>query len=406
MQKCSFEDGCSDRVTYACRCTSPFIYLCDSHLIDHTRTPGEHLTECVIVKLSRNQTRELLPKVKDLIKYLKKHRNTIMNNSKILIECIEKETRKSLYHIKELKQASIDLISERSISKESYEIIQCISVENLHIVSNEVENIKNSIEWLCESYKTYNYQETWKECTQVIFSRDAAGGLLSIDLNTFKLSNLDYAPKIGLYSHACKIDQNTYFFHGGRTNSGYRAEAYLINIKDKNYETLKNGPTKDFGGGSALKDNKVYIFGGWNGSVLSTCDTFDLKTREWKSITALPQASHQITAAILGKDIILSGNQLNCCYSYNDSTFTNILNLPINIFKIVCEGWIYTNSILYENQYQISSKWTFHNVTSWTNHLWTYCVFKKNQFLYFIDCSNNLMRIDTSLKKLEKITYT
>ena len=47
-------------------------------------------------------------------------------------------------HIRELEQASIDLISERSIAKESYEIIQCISVEYAHIVSNEFENTKNS----------------------------------------------------------------------------------------------------------------------------------------------------------------------------------------------------------------------------------------------------------------------
>ena len=58
-----------------------------------------------------------------------------------------------------------------------------------------------------------------------------------------------------------------------------------------------------------MKDNKVYIFGGHNGSVMNTCNTFDLKTKEWKSITALPQASYSITAAMLGKDIILSGYQ-------------------------------------------------------------------------------------------------
>ena len=183
------------------------------------------------------------------------------------------------------------------------------------------------------------------------------------------------------------------------------AEAYLINIKDKNYETLKNGPTKERGG-SVLKNNKVYIFGGYNGVVLNTCDTFDLNTKEWKSITALPQASDRITAAILGKDIILSGYELNCCYSYNDSTFTSILNLPVKVYKFVCEGWIYANSILYENQDQSSSKWTSHNVISWNNYLWVFCVFQKNQFLYFIDISNCLMRIDTKLKKLEKIAFT
>ena len=142
-----------------------------------------------------------------------------MDNAKILIECIEKETWKALNNIKELEKASVDLISERSINKENYERIQCITNGNHNYISDDITNIKKSIESLCG---TYNFEENWKECNQIIFSRDPAGELLTIDLNTFKLSNLDYAPKIGQYSHACKIDQNTYFFHGGRINSGYR----------------------------------------------------------------------------------------------------------------------------------------------------------------------------------------
>ena len=284
-----------------------------------------------------------------------------MDNSKILIECIENETRKALNNIKELEKVSVDLISERGINKESFETIQFITYRNHNYIDDDVENIKKSIESLSE---TYNFEGNWKECNQVIFSRDTAGGLLTIDLNTLKLSNLDYSPKIFSRSHACKIGQNTYFFHGGVMNNVYRAEAYLINIKDKNYEILKNGPAKGYGG-SALKNIKVYIFGGYNGSLMNTCDTFDLNTKEWKSITALPQVANSITAAMLGKDIILSGYQLSCCYSYNDSTFTSILTLPASVNKIVCEGWIYANSILYENQDQISSKWTSYNVTSW-----------------------------------------
>ena len=37
----------------------------------------------------------------------------------------------------------------------------------------------------------------------------------------------------------------------------------------------------------------------------------------------------------------------------------------------------------------------------WDNYLWTYCVFKRNQYLYFIDSSDALMRIDTKLKIIE-----
>ena len=360
-----------------------------------------------MIELNHNQTTELLTKLKDFTKYLKERRKGLMDSSKTLIECIEKETRRALNSIKDLQKGVVDLMSERSIRKENYQVITNMTLENDNNISKQVEKIKESVESLFEFY--YYEDIKWKDCSQVIFSRDTTGGLLSIDLTTFKLSNLDYdVPKIGQYFQACKIDQHTYFVHGGRVNNIARPETYLINIKDKTYKALPNGPAKDSGGGSALKNNKVFIFGGHNaGSVpLNTCDLFDLKTREWKSITALPQASYAITAAVLNKNIILSGLQLSCCYSFNDSTFASILTLPGNVQKLVCEGWIYAYSILYENQDQNPSKWVSHNVVSWGNYLWTYAVFKNNEYLYFIDATNCLMRIDTKLKKLEKIAFT
>ena len=404
MKKCCSEDGCMGSVTFACKCTSPNLYFCDNHFTKHVRTLGNHITECLIIKLNPDQIREWLPKLTDLITYLKHSRKRILSNAMMLIGCIENETSIAVNIIKELEKASVDLLSARSIYKETFERIQCITPDNnYNYASDRVGKIKKSIKSL---YKSYNDEGNWKECDQVIYSSDPAGGLLSIDLNTFKLSNLDYAPKIGQYCHACKIDQNAYFFHGGRIDKGYRAESYLVNIKEKTCETLKNGPKKDFGGGSALMNNKVYIFGGHDGSVLNTCNAFDLTTKEWISITALPQASYSITAAILGKDIILSGYHLNCCYSYNDITFTSILTLPKDVHKIVCEDWIYANSILYENQDEIPSKWTSYKVNPWNRPLWGYCVFKKKQFIYFIDCDNCLMRIDTILKKVERILFT
>ena len=368
------------------------------------RAPGDHVTECTIVEFNHNQVTEALPKLKELTKYLKECRKSILDNSKILIKQIEEEARQALNRIRDLQKTVFDLMSERCINKENYERIQCIPIENRNYNEFTIKNTKRLIK---NCYRLYDYEEiTWKECNAVIFARDPIEGLLSIDLDTFKLSKLDYAPKVGKYCHACKINQNTYFFHGGIINDVHRSEAYLINIKDSKYETVTNGPTKSCGGRSAVRNNKIYIFGGQNGRDMKTCDTFDLKTKEWRSITALPQSSQNITAAVLNNDIILSGYAMGCCYSYNDSTYTNILNLPASAYKLVCEGWIYTNSILYENEDQSLSKWTTHNAIEWNYYMWTYCAFKKNQYIYFIDKSNLLIRIDTKLKKVESIGFS
>ena len=177
----------------------------------------------------------------------------------------------------------------------------------------------------------------------------------------------------------------------------------MINIKENNLKILKNGPAKE-GGGLVLKNSKVYLFGGSNGNSLSKCDYFDLEIKDWKSTNSLPKASDSVTATLWNEEIILSGYNLNCAYSYNESVYTSILFLPENITKIVCEKWIFANSILYENQEDNNAKWIIHNISeSWDRRLCIYSIFKKKEYLYFIDDAYNLMRIDTKLKKLENI---
>ena len=214
------------------------------------RSLGDHVTECMIVELSRNQITKLLPKLKECTKYLKGCRKSILDNSKILIKCIEEETGKALNRIQDLQKAVLYLMSGKSVNKEMYEILRCFTFRNSYDISFKIENTKRSIENFYEFYDQKG--TTWKECSEVIFSKDITGGLLSIDLDTFKLSNIAYAPKIGLYCHACKIDRKTYFFHGGHLNKKIVSEAYLINIKDKNYERLTDGRAKSFGGGTVM----------------------------------------------------------------------------------------------------------------------------------------------------------
>lgn len=92
------------------------------------------------------------------------------------------------------------------------------------------------------------------------------------------------------------------------------------------------------GGGLAMKNNKVYIFGGWNGTDKNACETFDLKTKKCKSITALPNYSPNVTAAVLGEVIIVSGYELNSFYSYDDCNFNIIFKVPAHCIKLFVRG--------------------------------------------------------------------
>ena len=234
-------------------------------------------------------------------------------------------------------------------------------------------------------------------------------GLFSINLNTLKHSILDYAPGFNPHCQVCKIDQSRYFINGDFKEGLVEIlPAYLINIKEWTCEEIQNGPKK-IHAASILKNNKVYNFGGFFGkSSLKTCESLDLKNKEWRSIHTLPQTCMCMTAAVLNNAIILSGYQLDCCYSYDDSSYTSILNLTANCFKVVCEGWILVKSQLFENQQRDNLKWTSHNIpNAWDEPLANQVVFKKQQYFYFIDGSSMaLMRIDTKKKSLEKIEFS
>ena len=128
--------------------------------------------------------------------------------------------------------------------------------------------------------------------------------MFSLDLDTLKIDRLVFSPAITIHAQTCKINKNTYFFQNGPRCT----ETYLINTMEKTFEQLKPGPAK-YGAGSVFKDDKVYIFGGspHGRNSLSTCETYDLKTKMWTSIGSLPYAARFVTAGLIGKDIILSG---------------------------------------------------------------------------------------------------
>ena len=403
LKKC-FENDCSREITSSCSCKNPSIYICDEHISKHIRAPGNHLIESLIIEIDDNQRNKLILKIKDIIKNIHELKIEIIANSKKITDCIEKETKQTLKNLANLEKNAANLLFHNRIIKEIFENAWDIDIT----IDKSVSRV-NSIKTMIEELFALDYGLlSWKESDQIIFPKDDnIGGLVSIDLESLIQSDLNYSPKIGAYCHTCKITKYEYFFHGGKlqNNTSFRGEAYIINIKEKTFAKLQDGPAKS-AGGSILKDNKVYLFGGWNGNEMNTCDYFNLQTREWKSIHALPQPSGGITASILNKEIILAGYKHECLYSYNESVYTNALVLPKGKMKLVYEGWIFVHSTLYENKEENNTKWIVHNINlPWSDKLYVYSIFKQKDYLYFIDTKKSLMRINTRLKILEKTEY-
>ena len=213
MLKNCFENQCSNEVTYSCNCDDPSIYICDKHLPKHTRSPKKHQLNSLLIELVDDEKSEIFPKLKDMIKYLHNLRKDILISAENLVECIEKGTRQALKDVKNLEKIIINLLSNKIISKECYDKIEEFDLKSNKSIMNEANNLKKKIKELF----IVDFDElSWRGCDQMILSRiKDVGNMTSININSFKVSILDYTPKIGVFCHACKIDKNNYIFMVG-----------------------------------------------------------------------------------------------------------------------------------------------------------------------------------------------
>ena len=148
MLKSCFENQCSDDVTYLCNCKDPNIYICDNHLLKHTRSPGKHSLESLTIELDYNQKIDFFPKFKEIITYIHKLKKTILISGKQLTDCIEKEIRKYARNLKDLERNILKLLSSKIISKEDYSKIFLFDSSINRLAVGKVNNLKAGIKEL------------------------------------------------------------------------------------------------------------------------------------------------------------------------------------------------------------------------------------------------------------------
>ena len=397
---------CGDKVGFICSCLNNNEYFCTRHSEKHKKEVSGHTIIPWKIKLNNVGNQKIKQDALKSIKLLKDLRKELKWSAFQIINKIEVNLSQLLTNIRNQEILIHDLVyakasTNKSLDRRIYENTLKFASKDKIFDFTSINNIKKEIDL---SFKIDFYVDLFLDCEEVIFSNNFnTGGLLSLNLTNLQLSTLDYAPNIGAFCQCCKIDKSTYYFNKGRLHKGTnQGKGYKINILQRKYEELPMGPIKDFAG-SIYKDNKIYIIGGWNSLPLNTCETFNLITNEWKPIHNLPQASCCITAALFNNNIVFSGLELNCVYYYNDSVYLNILDLPENSCKVVCDGWVLANSYLYE--YIVDNWIKYHLERQLKNGVLAYTTFKKNEYIYFIDTNSMLMRINTNAKTLENIPF-
>lgn len=403
LKKCFFPN-CSVEVSTSCNCKESLTYCCNGHLANHCLTSGSH----VIVSLPL-QDSEFLNKTQKIFQYLERTKKNIAIQTEKILKCVLEASKKALESIREtekhLEEFFICALTENKINEEEYE-----KFPNLLTPKKETcfENYSQIAEELAKFYQINNFVEKTldqSECDEIVFSQNnEVGGLWSIDLETFRLCELNYA-KIGFGGGACILRKGVYFFYGG-FKSNYVGEAYLVNLIEKTAKALKSStPRGAFA--SVFKNGKIYVFGGRTSKVSFTnsSKTYEITLDKWTDIHSLPSSCGATSASVMNNEILITGFHFDKVYEYNDSSYFSVLDVHGDEYKLMCDGWIVTPSILFENEKNNNSTWKTHVISTKLEYLCVHTTFKRGRYIYFLDRRVELWRIDTVSKVTERVNY-
>lgn len=400
-KSCSYP-SCSSIVAFKCNSCLTSTCFCKKHVVKHMFYDSQHSIIPVIFHVNCNDKEEIRKKTSAIRHYFQTLRKDLNIVTSRIINSAENEAEKTLKKIRETEKMylSIYKLSEqgKKIDRELLEYVKKIQIpeeSDLHERSEEKLNAMIAI----YNESLFDMGRTWKDCDKVIYC-EGYTKLLCIDLRTLRRSVLSFTPNIGTYAQACKISKDCYFINGGYNGSASTSETFIINIKAGSYESLASSTPRRLGG-CTYNDNKVYRFGGHTSKAESLSDCFDLNTKKWNQIANLPSESYHNTAAVTGNKIIVSGYHLNCALAFDGNTYTPIINLAANCYKIVAEGYILVQNTLYA---YLDGEWQGHNIGMiWDKYCWIYLPFKRGRFIYFVETTSGLMRINTVSFKLEKV---
>ena len=417
MRGCSFKSKCLRPVVYACGCTEPEGHFCEHHFKKHSIIDlSGHLARSVLRRINDYELSSLQEKSNKLKQCLKDYKRNTLLSAKMLMSHISKEVCNIIRKIDDLSAILKQIqITKDMNQRDHFILMNATSENNNQALEQGNAEVKEAISKVfgkiidsmlpCLTFQS----DTWKDCDKILYSNLYSNGkLYSIDLNTLQSSNLELNMQFCPFSQICKFEKDAYFIHGGFKFLGneFSSEALTVNLMDNRCESLPNGPSISLGG-SVLMNRKIYIFGGHNRQGPRKASyNFDLTTNTWSTIHDLPQVCSDVTAALLNKDILITGLEIDCCFCYDGTTYSRILSLENNRkYKLVCEGWLLTQSNIYEIQKYTKKIIKYNLMMTWSSQLCDSAVFQKKHFFYFIVRMNGLMRIDTKRISIEKINY-
>ena len=418
MSNTCFESNCTGDVCFVCTCSEgKKTYCCKDHQATHCSSPGDHHIKPLLIYIPDSQHSELVDRIFRALTSLKKLEFDAFTLCETLLNNIIAIANKSISTIRETEQFLSDfyqkLLTKAQVNMQHYELIPKLiipdalpNMESFSYIMQEISKIFKI------NFSPYNNssepEDTEFDSDMVIAPFDRASGLFSIDLDTFTFDLLSYAPSIGIGVQAARISQDSYFFYGGM-KSVYNGEVFILNTQQRNCKSYPSSSILGYGA-SVYKQGKVYIFGGLDNGYMpiavNKCKIFEIASSRWSDGPSLPTPLVWGTAAIINKKIMVTGHNTENIYAYERDSYVKVLSTEDMSYKVLCPGWLVTQSALYECKGEGNDQWEVYPSCWIEGVLWMPVSFKKGKFIYFVNGdSNSLWRVDTEEKKIEQVSY-
>ncbi|CAG9328479.1 unnamed protein product [Blepharisma stoltei] len=416
--KC-WKDQCESKLEFACPCTDPPVYSCDTHIAAHMKTASRsrHLPDPLTISPNPETKRALIDCLHKSLSDLYELRKKTVLDFSMQIKQINEKMKIAL------KSFDDSIKNQRKIISE-IQIVEVISnFRKTQIDKILVAEPEEAINLLKDSFDIFDrskffIDDTGKltkvplmiESNRFIIFRDNSTKIVQTDLNNNYSStelNISLNSPQSVYTTMCIIPGNSVFCCGNYPNT---ANAFIID-SNTNVKKVIDAPDKLGVSGSIYYNKSVYVFGGYTGQAhVNNAYRYYFLENKWENLNPLPAKSTFVSCIAKNNKILLSGREHSKIYCYDiiQNSYIELHNIQAGIWrKIICEnnknayvieagGYIYEGNQEWNYWSTIGSSGTENNVLIGCTVLW------QNK-AYFAFCTNNFYEFDMKEKRCKKI---